>query len=369
MKNVVSFCLAVALILVLTACTDFGYYRQSVGGHLSIMTQRQPIETVLADPEQPEDLKEGLRLVLAVRTFAAEVLDLPVRENFATYADIDRPYAVWSVVAAPAYSLVPYEWCFPVAGCLTYRGYYEKSDAERYADELRRRGLDTDVYGVPAYSTLGWFEDPVLSSFVAYPDWALTGLIFHELAHQSVYADNDSDFNEAFASFVEQEGVRRWLQLNRSEEEQEAYWQLRRREEQFFGLINSTRQQLLYCYDGRNDFSLDERQRCKETAFAQMKQKYLLAKSQWDGSASFDRWFEKDLNNARFISAHTYRYYIPAFAELLRREKGAMSGFYAAAKQLAELPAGERRSVLSGLRKASIAANTATSATSRDAVK
>jgi predicted aminopeptidase len=359
----------VVLSSLLFACSDFGYYSQSINGHLSIMSRRQSIANLLADPDQPDQLKLDLQRVLDIRKFAGDILYMPDNDSFRTYAELDRPYAVWNVVAAPAYSLATYEWCFPVAGCLPYRGYFDQSSADKFADSLRERGLDTFVYGVPSYSTLGWFDDPVLSSFVDYPDWALAGLIFHELAHQMVYAENDGDFNEAFASAVEQEGVRRWLLANRTEAERTIYQQHKNREDEFYSLISSTRQELLSCYDGRNNLTFEQRQACKESAFDEMGDNYAGLKQSWDGNTVYDRWFEPGLSNARFITSHTYRYYIPAFDELLRQHQGDLSSFYQAAKQLAELPAGERRTMMANLRKASIAAISNTSKVSSGAAE
>lgn len=351
----------------LFACSDWGYYSQSINGHLSIMSKRQPIRNILSDPDQPEKLKLDLQLVLDIREFAEDILFMPKNDSFRTYAEIDSAFAVWNVVAAPAYSLATYEWCFPVAGCLPYRGYFEQSAADQFADSLRERGLDAYVYGAPAYSTLGWFDDPVLSSFIDYPDWALAGLVFHELAHQIVYAESDGDFNEAFASAVEQEGVKRWLLASRAEADRTIYQQHKIRENEFYALISSTRQELLSCYDGRNDLSIEQRQACKDSAFNEMNRHYGDLKQSWNGNTSYDRWFEPGLNNARFVSSHTYRYYIPAFDELLRQQQGDLSLFYQAAKHLAELPAGERRMLMANLRKASIAAISNTSKVSSGA--
>jgi len=361
MKKPILLSLVASLSLVLWACSDFGYYRQSVSGHLSIMAKRQSIAAVLADPDQPESLKDALRRILEIREYASESLGLPVGKSFSTYADIERPFAVWNVVAAPAFSLTANQWCFPVAGCVPYRGYYQESEAVQFAASLQQQGFDTHVYGVSAYSTLGWFDDPVLSSFVSYPDWALAGLLFHELAHQVVYADNDGDFNEAFASLVEQEGLRRWLHACRSETEQGDYRRYRERDDQFQVLVAATRQELLDCYDGRNGISNEEQQSCKEAAFTQMRQDYARLRQQWNGDARYDRWFESGLNNARFISAHTYRHDLPAFESLLRQQQGDLPGFYAAAKRLAALPPVARRQALDALREAPTHANSVTS--------
>ncbi len=351
-----------SMVLVCGACSEFGYYSQSIGGHLAIMSKRERIETVLSDPARPEKLKRELQTVLDVRRFAEEFLHLPAHASFRTYAEIDRPYAVWNVVAAPAYSLAAYEWCFPVTGCLPYRGYFRKAAAERFADSLRARGLDVYVYGVPAYSTLGWFDDPVLSTFVNYPDWALAGLIFHELAHQIVYAENDGDFNEAFASALEQEGVLRWMRARRPAAELEMYLLYQRRDEDFYRLIADTRSQLLACYDGRTPFDLGRRKQCKDAAFAAMQDSYRTFRQGWGDGVHYDRWFDPGLNNARFISAHTYRFYIPAFAELLRQKEGDLVEFYRAARSLAALSPTERRKEMAALLEAS---NSAISETSR----
>ncbi|PLX77017.1 MAG: aminopeptidase, partial [Desulfuromonas sp.] len=341
---------------VVAACSDFGYYSQGIGGHLSMMAKRQSIEKIVVDPSNPERLRHELQLVLDIRSFAETDLAMPVGESFSTYADIRRSYAVWNVVAAPAYSLAPKEWCFPFTGCLPYRGYFSRDRAELFADSLRQRGLDVYTYGVPAYSTLGWFNDPVLNTFVDYPEWALAGLIFHEMAHQMVYAESDGDFNEAFASAVEGEGVKRWLNDNRSLEEQKEYALFQQRQGDFLDLVASTREELLDCFDGRMNGSSAEREECKQHAFSGMRKAHRELKQEWGGYSGYDDWFAGGLNNARFLSSHTYRFHLDAFAELLRRNGNDLPAFYRAAQRLAALPSVERQVALADLRKAFVAA-------------
>ena len=201
-----AFCLALSA-LVLSGCETLAYYGQAAGGHLALMARARPVVEVDADPA----LRERLKTAVAIRDFASRELQLPDNGSYRSYADLGRPYAVWTVVAAPEFSLEPLQSCFLFAGCVSYRGYYDRAAAERYATGLRAAGNDVVVYGVPAYSTLGWFDDPLLSTFIGYPDADLARLIFHELAHRLLYVKNDTTFNESFAVAVEREGLRRWL--------------------------------------------------------------------------------------------------------------------------------------------------------------
>ena len=200
----------VALVLQ-SGCATLSYYTEAAAGHIALLEAARPIDAWLADPATPEALRLRLERVRDIRRFASEQLRLPDNTSYASYASIDRPYVVWNVFVAPELSLELREWCFPIAGCVTYRGYFSNERAEAFAAPLREQGLDVMVGGVPAYSTLGHTPDPVLSTFISYPDAELARLIFHELAHQEFYLPGDSTFNESFASTVEAEGVRRWL--------------------------------------------------------------------------------------------------------------------------------------------------------------
>ncbi len=247
---------------------------------------------------------------------------------------------VWNVVAAPEFSLEPEQWCFPVAGCVSYRGYFSRDGAEGFADGLRAKGMDVHVYGVAAYSTLNWFDDPVLNTFCHRPEPHLAGLIFHELAHQKLYVANDSSFNEAFAKTVELEGVHRWLRQRGNLEQEKEYFEDFAREEEFVALVLKTREQLSELYASPLD-ALRKRQE-KQRVFNELRAEYRRLKASWGGYAGYDRWFDADLNNARLASISTYRTLVPAFRELLARNGGDLGRFYAEAEKIGKLPFGQR---------------------------
>ena len=202
---------AIAFVTVLGGCTNLGYYYQAVEGQMQIWHRSRPIKQVIDDAQTPAQIRERLELVLRVRDFASAELALPDNGSYRKYADVERPFVVWNAFAAGEFSVAPKEWCFLFAGCVGYRGYFSQAGAERFAEDLKRQGLDVFVAGIPAYSTLGWFDDPVLNTVVRYPDAQLAQLIFHELAHQVFYVAGDTMFNESFAVAVELEGVDRWL--------------------------------------------------------------------------------------------------------------------------------------------------------------
>ncbi|MDD5330670.1 MAG: aminopeptidase, partial [Sulfuricella sp.] len=195
--------LAIAAALFISGCANLGYYSQAVGGHLHVMNAAHPIRDVLQDPAADPELKHQLEDVAAIREFASRELALPDNNSYRAYADLGRPYVVWNVFAAPEFSVEPEKWCMAFVGCVNYRGYYDRADADRYADALRHRGLDAFVGGITAYSTLGLFDDPVLNTFLRLGDTEVARTLFHELAHQRLYVKGDSVFNESFATTVE----------------------------------------------------------------------------------------------------------------------------------------------------------------------
>jgi predicted aminopeptidase len=335
------------LLLALAACGDLGFYRQAAQGQWDILSRRRDIRQLLADPATPPPLREKLTRVLAIRDFASRELDLPENGSYRYYADLDRPSVVWNVVATPEFSLEPVRWCFPFAGCVPYRGYYHQGDAETFADALRRKGDDVYVYGVAAYSTLGWFDDPILNTFINGPDTATAGLIFHELAHQKIYVKGDADFNEAFASTVQEAGLQLWLERSGREEEVAAYRTGLERSRDFLVLVRATREQLAALYDQ----PLPEARKRQEKAriLAGMRQSYQQLKAQWGGYAGYDRWFATELNNARFVAVSTYQRLVPAFRELLRESKGNWPQFYSRVKELAGLTLPDRQARMQGL--------------------
>jgi predicted aminopeptidase len=336
-------------------CSTFSYYGQAVVGHLDVVSRTQPIEARLADPATPPELRAQLARALEIREFATRELGLPDNGSYRAYADLGRPYVVWNVFAAPEFSVEPRQSCFPVVGCVSYRGYYAKGDAEAFASGLRAEGYDVFVYGVPAYSTLGWFDDPVLNTFVRYPDAELARLVFHELAHQLVYVKGDTMFNESFAVAVEEEGVRRWLERHGDEASRATYAAMRARRAEFVRLVLDYRARLEAFY--REPLTDEAKRAGKARLLAQMEADYRALKAQrWGGWAGYDRWFEKGVNNAQLASVATYEELVPAFRALLAREGGDLGRFYAEVRRLAQLEPGAREAALAALAASSRAA-------------
>jgi predicted aminopeptidase len=343
MKRCVVF---VALVLSLPACTTIEYYAQAVGGHLELIRRSVPIEEALREPDTPEVVRARLEHVLEIRDFASRELKLPDNGSFRRYADIGRPYVIWNVFATPEFSVKPVESCFPFAGCVAYRGYYSEESARGYAARMVKEGYDVYTGGVPAYSTLGWFDDPVLSTFIRYPDAELARLLFHELAHQIVYVKNDTMFNESFAVAVEEEGVRRWLEARGTPEQRAAYETFSERRRQAVALVLKYRNRLDAFYRGAG--SDDEKRAGKARLFDEMLEEYRALKESWGGFAGYDRLFGQGPNNALLASIAAYTELVPAFRSMLAAEGGDMERFYASVRKLAALPAAERRARLGG---------------------
>lgn len=334
----------------LTACSNLTYYSQAVEGQWEVWQRSQPIAKVLAHPATSAPLKQQLADVLNIRTFATTVLHLPENLSYTYYADLQRPFVVWSVFATPALSLEPKTWCFPIIGCVSYRGYFNQATAEMLATELRDQGYDVYVAGISAYSTLGWFADPVLNTMLKWTTSRLAGVIFHELAHQKLYIADDTAFNEAFATAVEEEGVQRWLRQFSTAADQVAYQQAQQREMQFVHLVLTTRQRLEEVYQQhhlpRATLVLE-----KKRIFNRLQTEYAVLKQRWDGYSGYDNWFAKDLNNAKLLSVVTYQDYVPAFQTLLVKQGHDLQKFYQAVAQLGDLPKEQREEELKRLVK------------------
>jgi predicted aminopeptidase len=323
------------------------YYFQGASGQLDILAKSRPIAEVIV--ESPDDmLKQRLRRLQEIRAYASRELGLPDNASYTRYADLGRPYVVWNVFAAPELSLKPRQWCFPVAGCVSYRGYFNEKEARDEAARLAAAGEDVWVSGVPAYSTLGYFDDPVLSTFVRWPEVEVARMVFHELAHQLVYVKDDTQFNESFAATVEDVGVRRWLKLQDNAQLDAQFDRNERLRTVFRDLIRDTRAQLVETYaSGAPESEMRER---KRRAFAEMRESYERAKAGEPGLAGYDRWFaglgNAGPNNASVASMGLYSGQVPAFKALLAAEDGHLDRFYSRIKVLAQRPKPERDAVL-----------------------
>lgn len=337
---------AVAVSVAIAGCAQLGYYVQAAQGQLALISSARPIDDWLADPAVEDTLKGRLARVKEIRRFAAVELGLPDNDTFTTYADLQRPYVMWNVVATPALSLKTKQWCFPIAGCVSYRGYYSKQEAQTYAEQLRRQNYDVQVGGVPAYSTLGWFSDPVLSTFVRYHEAELARLIFHELAHQVVYAPGDSRFNESFAVAVEEAGVERWIERHGDDKMRAHFQEHTQRKREFLAMLLKCRDALEANYAA--DTSDQEKLRRKAEIFQSLQDDYRLAKERWGGYAGYDRWFAEPLSNAHLAAVATYHDYVPGFRAMLANGKG-FADFYASVRALAALAPDARRDKLLAL--------------------
>jgi predicted aminopeptidase len=309
-------CLALAL---LCGCESLGYYGQAIGGHLRLMAAARPVDDWLADPSTPADVKQRLQVAQRIRHFASRELHLPDNASYLSYADLGRRFAVYNVFAAREFSVDPKPECFPFTGCVAYRGFYSEADAQRHAAKLRAEGYDVYVGGVLAYSTLGWFDDPLLSTFIRYPDSQVARLVFHELAHQLVYAKNDTTFNESFAVVVEEEGVRRWLAAEGRTAELESFQKAQARKRELAARVKETRERLNLIYG--TSLTPEQKLEQKRGEFDRLR-------------AAFPGIVPAEPNNAFLVSIALYTELVPALERVLA-EAGSLQGFYARAKQLA----------------------------------
>jgi predicted aminopeptidase len=334
---------AVSAVSLLASCSTLNYYTQAAQGQLSLLSEARPIDDWLADPATTTSLRHRLEAARQIRRFAVQEMGLPDNDSYKNYAALKRQYVLWNVVATPELSLKPLQWCFPVAGCVNYRGYYSKDEAQAYARQLRADGLDVEVGGVSAYSTLGWFSDPLISTFINYPDAELARLIFHELAHQMSYVPGDSRFNESFASAVEEEGVELWLERFGNPAMREGFARYTVRRKDFLALLLKYRKELERTYAA---IAPDETKRiAKARLFIALKEEYQVLKANWGGYAGYDRFFAEPLSNAHLASIATYTDYVPAFRAMLRGEKN-FGAFYRKVNRLAKMDKTARQHAL-----------------------
>jgi predicted aminopeptidase len=342
-------------VLAMSGCQTLSYYGQAIKGQYQIVAHEQRIKKLLADPQTPAPLKARLELVESLRAFAAKDLQLPVDSHYEKYADIHRPFVVWNVEAAPEFSLEPKTWWYPFVGSLEYRGYFSKASALKYGAALQHQGYDVYIGGVTAYSTLGWFQDPVLNTFIFDPEPDLAETLFHELGHQRVFASGDTDFNEAFATTVGQEGARRWLRAKDDPAALEKYLAELRRTAQFARLVMNTRKRLETLYgDERTEADKikatqknrwvppEQLRQQKQQLLDRLRQEYAQLKAQWGGDTEYDEWFARPLNNAQLNSVAAYYDLVPGFERLLAENGGDLGKFYEAADKLAHEPRIER---------------------------
>jgi predicted aminopeptidase len=321
---------AIVLVALLIGCESLSYYGQAIGGHFHLLAAARPIDAWLADPATPADLKSRLESARRIREFATTNLHLPDNASYTAYAELGRRFAVYNVFAAPRFSVEPKAECFPFTGCVAYRGFFSERDAQRYAEKLRAQGYDVHVGGVLAYSTLGWFDDPLLSTFIRYPESQVARLVFHELAHQLVYAKNDTTFNESFAVVVEDEGVKRWLESAGRTTELAAFQAAQERKRELAARIKQTRERLKVIY--AMNLSPEQMLEQKRGEFERLR-------------AAFPQFVPAEPNNAFLISISLYNELVPAFERLLA-QAGSLDNFYQRARQLAAAGRPERDAVL-----------------------
>ena len=327
-------------MLFLAGCSGIGYYYQAVSGQMDLWRRSEPIEALIADARTDPRLRERLEVVKRVRDFASTELALPDNGSYRRYADVKRPYVVWNVFATPELSMKPVEWCFPFAGCVSYRGYFSEREAKAFGAGLRRQGRDVFVAGIPAYSTLGWFDDPVLNTFIRYPDAEIARLMFHELAHQVVYVSGDTMFNESFATAVEMEGMDRWLERRGTPAERAAYERRQAYKADFVALVLRYRDQLRTLYASNLD---DEAKRARKAeTFSGLKADYSMLKQSWNDFAGYDRFFEGEINNAHIVPVATYSELVPTFRRMLAEGGGDFPRFYAMVREVGGLDAEKR---------------------------
>lgn len=333
------------LACLLSACSSLDYFAHLAKGQYGVLAARRPVVDVIADPATDPRLKARLELAQQARAFASDQLDLPRNGSYTVYADVGRPYVAWNVFATAEFSLKPVTHCFLIAGCVGYRGYFERPRADAEAKELAAQGDDTYVGGVPAYSTLGWFDDPILNTMMRWDDDALNGTIFHELAHQKLYVKNDTAFNESFATFVQQEGLRQW-RAARGLPPGDALPQ--RREDEFTQLVLDARARLEKLYASGQP--PEPMRAAKQAQIERLRADYRsLRDGPWQGYKGYDAWMDTPINNAKLLPFGLYHKWVPAFAALYAQQGGDWPKFFAAARKLSQQDPAPRTAALEQL--------------------
>ena len=330
--------------LAFSGCGTIEYYGQAIQGQYQIFANQRPISDIAFDSQSSDSLRQKLSFILDVRQFAESELHLPVGNNYFHYVDIKRPYAVWTISATPEFSLTPHTWRYPVVGRASYRGYFSEKKARQYARELSGRGLDVHVGGVSAYSTLGWFDDPVLSSFLRYPDASMAGLIFHELAHRILYIKGDTAFNEGFASFVEQEGLRKWQPFPELFDGNHDYAMKSIRRREFNEMVMNCRYKLESLY--QSPIPDEEKRKKKAAIFSDLQEEFNRRKAADADWSVYDNWMNTSLNNAKISGVVAYHDFVPAFRQILAENEGDLKQFYDACRKLSQTEKSKRHRIL-----------------------
>lgn len=329
-----------AALAALSGCASLGYVGQAAHGEWQLLHARRPIARVIANPATTPTLRTRLQLVQDIRQFAVSDLGLPDNRSYRSYTDLRRPYVVWNVVAAPEFSVRPLRWCFPVSGCVSYRGYFKERRARAFAAKLAARGDDVQVDGVTAFSTLGHFADPVLSTMLRYGDLDLAGTIFHELAHQLIYVPGDSEFDESFAMTVEAEGLSRWLAARGRSAELAGYLREQQLDDQIDALFAAARARLSRLY--AQSLTTSVKRARKQAILAQLGERIRALEAQEHLDSGYDAWIKRGLNNASVASVGTYSDCVPGFEQLLREQHGQLALFYAAVRRIGKSAAARR---------------------------
>lgn len=331
-------------LLFSAGCADLSYYLHSVNGHFSILQKTRDIDDLLQDSNTPAELTERLKLVRRIRKFAMDQLQLPESDSYTLYADLGRNYALKNLFATEEFSVSAHRWCYPIVGCAGYRGFFDEQRLEDYVNELKQKNFDVYVANVAAYSTLGWFDDPLLNTFIYWPEFRLAGLIFHELSHQRLYMDGDTQFNESFAVAVQQAGVERWLQATGQPLKLKKYRQYLVNRKRVIQLIEQAREALKALY--QKDLSGLQKRKQKQQLYSQLKQNYQTLSASFDVNDGFKYWFAGELNNARLVSVSTYAARVPAFRNLLQSHGGDFESFYRHVERLADMSQDTRNACL-----------------------
>lgn len=353
MIQLVSRLLPLAMIALASAgCQTIQYYQQAIRGEYQILSQRRPIAELLADPDLNPKLKEKFGLIIKLRQFAETELKLPVDQHYLAYVDLNRRFAVFNVHAAPQFSLQPRAWWYPFVGHLKYRGYFAETAARKYGEALAAKGDDVYVEGIEAFSTLGWFADPLLNTFIFHSEPELAEILFHELAHQRLFLKGDTDFNEAFATVVAEEGVRRWFLAKNDTAGYQRYATDLEHNRQFVRLIMNTRE-LLQALFGDSETPENHyrpnrgpappwMKEEKERILTQLREDYRRLKASWGNDSGYDGWFSKSLNNAQLNTISVYYELVPGFQALLRTQGNDLERFYKAVREMRKLSKDER---------------------------